>query len=202
MESLKEQELLSMIYGYARVSATDQNLDTQLDALKRFGVDEIVSEKVSGVSKNKQALDSLITSLAAGDVLVVIRMDRLGRNTLQLLELVEQLEQKDVHLVILDMNIDTRTPTGKFFLTIMAGFSELDRTMIKEKQRAGIELAKQKGKYKGRPKKYTENSSKMNQAMEWYEQGEKTVKEISNVLSIGEATIYREVKNRGIIRSI
>ena len=191
-----------MIYGYARVSTMDQNLDTQLDALKRFGVDEIVSEKVSGVSKNKQALDSLITSLAAGDVLVVIRMDRLGRNTLQLLELVEQLEQKDVHLVILDMNIDTRTPTGKFFLTIMAGFSELDRTMIKEKQRAGIELAKQKGKYKGRPKKYTENSSKMNQAMEWYEQGEKTVKEISNVLSIGEATIYREVKNRGIIRSI
>ncbi|WP_458352414.1 recombinase family protein [Peribacillus frigoritolerans] len=191
-----------MIYGYARVSAMDQNLDTQLDTLKRFGVDEIVSEKVSGVSKNKQALDSLITSLAAGDVLVVIRMDRLGRNTLQLLELVEQLEQKDVHLVILDMNIDTRTPTGKFFLTIMAGFSELDRTMIKEKQRAGIELAKQKGKYKGRPKKYTENSSKMNQAMEWYEQGEKTVKEISNVLSIGEATIYREVKNRGIIRSI
>lgn len=191
-----------MIYGYARVSATDQNLDTQLDALKHFGVDEIVTEKVSGVSKNKQALDSLITSVAAGDVLVVIRMDRLGRNTLQLLELVEQLEHKDVHLVILDMNIDTRTPTGKFFLTIMAGFSELDRTMIKEKQRAGIELAKQKGKYKGRPKKYTENSSKMNQAMEWYEQGEKTVKEISNVLSIGEATIYREAKNRGIIRSI
>jgi DNA invertase Pin-like site-specific DNA recombinase len=190
-----------MIYGYARVSATDQNLDTQLDALKRFGVDEIVSEKVSGVSKNKQALDSLIASLSAGDVLVVIRMDRLGRNTLQLLELVEQLEQKDVHLVILDMNIDTRTPTGKFFLTIMAGFSELDRTMIKEKQRAGIELAKQKGKYKGRPKKYTDKSSKMNQAMEWYEQGDKTVKEISNVLGIGEATIYREVKNRGIVRS-
>ena len=155
-----------MIYEYARVSATNQNDDTQLNGLKRFRVDEIVFEKVSGLSKNKQALDSLIVSLVAGDILVIIRMDRLGRNTLQLLELGEHLEQKDVNLVILEMNIDTRTPTGKFFLMIMAGFSELNRTMIKDKQHAGIELAKQKRKYKGRPNKYTENSSKMNQSYE------------------------------------
>ncbi|MBM7691642.1 DNA invertase Pin-like site-specific DNA recombinase [Peribacillus deserti] len=133
---------------------------------------------------------------------MVTRMDRLGRNTLQLLELVEHLEKKNVHLVILNLNIDTRSATGKFFLTIVAEFRELDRTMIKEKQQAGIELAKQKGKYKGRPKKYTEKNSKINQAIEWYGQGSKTVKEISQVLGIYEATIYREVKSRGIKRSI
>ncbi|MDP7980471.1 recombinase family protein [Bacillus sp. WLY-B-L8] len=191
-----------MMYGYARVSSTDQHLDTQLEALKQYGVDEIISEKISGVSKKKEQLDELLNKLESEDVLVVTRMDRLGRNTLQLLELVEQLERKKVHLVIMDMSIDTRTATGKFFLTIMAGFSELDRTMIKEKQRAGIELAKQKGKYKGRPKRYTENNPNINQAMEWYEQGDKTVKEISNLLGIGEATIYREVKRRGITRSV
>ncbi|RFU63698.1 recombinase family protein [Peribacillus saganii] len=73
--------------------------------------------------------------------------------------------------------------------------------MMKEKQRAGIELAKQKGKYKGRPKKYTEKNSIINQATEWYKQGDKTVKEISQVLGIGETTVYRVVKSRGITRS-
>lgn len=69
-------------------------------------------------------------------------MDRLGRNTIQLLQLVEKLREKDFHFAILNLGIDTRTPTGKFFLTVMAAFSELDREMIKEKQRAGIKLAK------------------------------------------------------------
>lgn len=82
-----------------------------------------MSEKVSRVVKAKEKLELLINKLQNGDVLVVTRMDHLGRNTLQLLELVEQLEQKNVHLVILNMNIDTRTAAGKFFLTVMAGFS-------------------------------------------------------------------------------
>lgn len=191
-----------MIYGYARVSSTDQNLATQTVELNKFGVHKVISEKVSGVSMKKDALVDLLSILSQGDVLVVTRMDRLGRNTIQLLELVEQLEQKDVYLVILNMNIDTRTATGKFFMTIMAGFSELDRTMIKEKQRAVIKLAKQKGKYKGRPKKYTEKNVKITQAIEWYKEGNRTVKEISKILGIGEATVYREVKTRGITRSV
>jgi len=90
------------------------------------GVDEIVHEKISGVAKQRLELDKL----EFGDTIVVIRMDRLGRSSRQLVELVEDFEARNINLVILDMNIDTRTPTGKFFLTIMAGFAEMERTIF------------------------------------------------------------------------
>jgi DNA invertase Pin-like site-specific DNA recombinase len=185
-----------MIYGYARVSSTDQNLGTQLEHLNGFGVDEIVEEKITGVAKAKPKLDELIDSLVEGDMLVVARMDRLGRNTLQLLELVEGLSERNVHLVVMDMNIDTRTPTGKFFLTIMAGFSELERTIIKEKQRNGIELAKKNGKYKGRLKKYTSKHAGMTHAIELYQTGKYTVKQICEITKVSRSALYREIQQR------
>ncbi len=107
-------------------------------------VDQIVHEKISGVLEQKEKLDQLLNQLVKGDTLVVTRMDRLGRNTKQLLELTEGLEKRGIHLVILNLGIDTRTPSGKFILTVMSAFSELDRTMIKEKQQAGIAVAKRK----------------------------------------------------------
>ena len=139
-----------MIFGYARVSSFDQNLDSQIEQLRNAKVDQIVHEKISGVLEQKGKLDQLLNQLIKGDTLVVTRMDRLGRNTKQLLELTEELEKRGIHLVILNLGIDTRTPSGKFILTVMSAFSELDRTMIKEKQQAGIAVAKRKGIYKGR----------------------------------------------------
>ena len=183
-----------MIYGYARVSTKDQNLATQLDQLQSFGVNEIISEKISGIVAKKTKLDALLQNLMGKDTLVVTRMDRLGRNTLQLLQLVEELQERDIDLVVLNMGIDTRTPTGKFFLTIMAGFAELDRTMIKEKQRAGIQLAKQKGLYKGRPVKYSATHSGVKHALELRETTHKTVKEISEITGVSEATLYRRLR--------
>lgn len=185
-----------MIYGYARVSTKGQNLDTQLDELKRFGIDKIVSEKISGVQKKKDKLEELLISLKPLDTLVVTRMDRLGRNTVQLLQLVEDLQLREINLVILNMGIDTRTATGKFFLTVMAGFSELDRTMIKEKQRNGIALAKEKGLYKGRVKKYTSDHPGMNHALELRMKTNKTVKEICKITGISEASFYRRWKEK------
>ncbi len=167
-----------MIFGYARVSSQDQNLDSQVEQLTTYGVDEVIKEKISGVTKQKQQLEDLLSKLTTGDTLVVTRMDRLGRNTVQMLQLVEQLQERDVDFVILNLGIDTRTPTGKFFLTVMAAFSELDREMIKEKQRAGIQSAKQKGKYRGRIKKYTDKHPGMNHAIELRKNSDKTVKEI------------------------
>lgn len=183
-----------MIYGYARVSSKDQNLATQIEKLNEFGVNEIISEKISGIVPKKTKLDALLSNLKENDTLVVTRMDRLGRNTVQLLQLVEELQEKNVDLVILNMGIDTRTPTGKFFLTVMAGFSELDRTMIKEKQRAGIQLAKKKGLYKGRPKKYTKNHDGIKHALELRKSTNKTVKEISKITRISQATLYRRFR--------
>ncbi|OFD50770.1 hypothetical protein BWGOE4_04890 [Bacillus mycoides] len=121
-------------------------------------------------------------------------MDRLGQNTIQLLQLVEQLREKDVHFAILNLGIDTRTPTGKFFLTVMAAFSELDREMIKEKQRAGIKLARQKGVYRGRLKKYTDKHPGMNHAIELREHITKTVKEICQITGVSQAALYRRLK--------
>ncbi|HDR6271782.1 TPA: recombinase family protein [Bacillus cereus] len=183
-----------MIYGYARVSTQDQNLDSQIDQLTKYGVDELVEEKISGVSKQKPLLDELLSKVAPNDTLVVTRMDRLGRNTIQLLQLVEQLRERDIHFVILNLGIDTRTPTGKFFLTVMAAFSELDREMIKEKQRSGIKLAKQKGKYRGRVKKYTDKHQGMNHAIELRKTTNKTVKEICAITGISQAAFYRKLK--------
>ena len=183
--------MILVIYGYARVSAKDQNLATQIDELQRFGVDKLVSEKITGVAKKKNKLEELLLSLQPFDTLVVTRMDRLGRNTVQLLQLVEELQEREIYFVIMDIGIDTRTPTGKFFLTIMAGFSELDRTMTKEKQRNGIALAKQRGAYKGRKKKYTANHAGMNHAIELRTNTDKTVKEICEITGVSEASFYR-----------
>lgn len=183
-----------MIYGYARVSHKDQNLDTQFLALEKFGVDEIVSEKITGVAKEKPELDFLLERLVSGDTIVVIRMDRLGRSSKQLIELVEELEEREIRLVILDMNIDTRTPTGKFFLTIMAAFSEMERTILKEKQKNGIEIAKSKGVYGGKPKKYHPKHAGMNHALELYHSNKYTVKEICEITSVSRSGLYRAIK--------
>ncbi|MGF6949821.1 DNA invertase Pin-like site-specific DNA recombinase [Neobacillus sp. B4I6] len=185
-----------MIYGYARVSSKDQNLDTQFAALSKFGVDEIVHEKISGVSKQRPELDKLLDKLESGDTIVVIRMDRLGRSSRQLIELVEDFEARNINLVILDMNIDTRTPTGKFFLTIMAGFAEMERTILKEKQRNGIEIAKSKGVYEGRPKKYHKKHAGLKHAIELYKLNKYTVKEITGMTSVSRSALYRALKEQ------
>lgn len=185
-----------MIYGYARVSTLGQNIDTQVEQLERYGVDQIIQEKISGVSKKKPSLEQLLTVIRPEDTLVVTRMDRLGRNTMQLLQLVEDLREKNIHFVILNLGIDTRTPTGKFFLTVMAAFSELDRDMIKDKQLSGIQLAKQKGKYKGRVKKYTDKHPGMNHAIELRKTTDKTVKEICSITGVSQAAFYRRLKER------
>lgn len=190
-----------MIYGYARVSTTGQNLATQLEALKKAGCETIIEEKITGVAKKKERLDELIESLIDGDTLIVARMDRLGRSTLQLLTLVEELKERGVYLVILDLGIDTRTDTGEFFLTVMAAFSQLERKIIKEKTAAGIALAKKKGKYKGRPKKYTDKNPKLIHALDLYQTTDKTVKEILSITGIGRTTLYDAIKEKGITRN-
>jgi DNA invertase Pin-like site-specific DNA recombinase len=183
-----------MIFGYARVSSFDQNLDSQIEQLRETKVDRIVQEKVSGIQNQKEELNQLLNQLVKGDTLVVTRMDRLGRNTKQLLELIEELDERGIHLVILNLGIDTRTPSGKFILTVMSAFSELDRTMIKEKQQAGIAIAKRKGVYRGKKQKFTLKHHGVKHAMELHETTDKPVKEICKITNISEATFYRRWK--------
>jgi DNA invertase Pin-like site-specific DNA recombinase len=136
-------------------------------------------------------LNQLLSKLVKGDTLVVTRMDRLGRNTKQLLELTEELEKRGIYLVILNVGIDTRTPSGKFILTIMSACSELDRTMIKEKQQVGIAIAKRKGIYTGKKQKFNLQHDGIGRAIELHETTNKTVKEICKITNISIATFYR-----------
>ncbi|MCP3033566.1 recombinase family protein [Halobacillus sp. A1] len=184
-----------MKFGYARVSDVSQSLETQIEKLKGYGVDEIIMEKVSGVSEDKK-LNELLSSMRKGDSLVVSRMDRLGRTARQLLQLVEDLEEKEVNLVFLDLQVDLNSPVGKFFLTNLAGFAELERSQLKEKQRAGIEIAKEKGVYKGRVTWYTQDHPRIQHAFELYDAKNHTVREICKICNLSKATFYRKLKER------
>ena len=142
-----------MIKYYVRVSTKEQSEDRQLVAYDK--ADEIYLDKVSGKNTNRPELQKLLNNLVAGDIVVVKSLDRLSRSTKDMLELVELIKSKGAFLQVLDFNgmsIDTATPMGEFFITMVGALSQLERATIKERQREGIEIAKSRGIYKGRMK--------------------------------------------------
>lgn len=142
-------------FGYIRVSTAEQNEARQVEALTRQGVEkeDIVIEKRSGKDMERPGLCALLGKVRAGDTVVVQSIDRLGRSTKDVLNIVEALTKKKVQLLSIKENLDTSTDTGKFILTILASFAELERANILERQREGIVIAKREGRYKGRKKK-------------------------------------------------
>ena len=155
------------IFGYARVSATDQNLDTQLDDLTRAGCSRIFQEKVSGTRIRSPALDELLAAVREGDVVVENRLARLGRNTVHTIQLVEEFNRCGVHFRALDLGIDSRTPAGKMIIGVFSSFNQYERENNREKSLAGIHLAKQQGKHLGRPAgRDTEKLTKVVKALE------------------------------------
>lgn len=136
------------LVGYARVSTVGQSLDTQLQALAECST--IFQEKVSGARDNRPQLALLLDSVRKGDVVLVTKLDRLARNTRHLLEISEYLQSKQVALRILNLGINTSTPTGKLMLTMIGAIATFERELMLERQAEGIELAKQRGVYKGR----------------------------------------------------
>ena len=143
--------------GYARVSTTGQSLDTQLEALS--GCEKIFREKVSGAKDDRPELQAMLEFVREGDTVFVTKLDRLARNTRHLLEISEYLQEKGVALNILNIGINTATPTGKLMLTMIGAIATFEREMMLERQAEGIALAKLKGKYKGR-KATARNQSK------------------------------------------
>lgn len=136
--------------GYARVSTIDQDLDTQLAKLKAEGCEIIRSEKVSGGSRDGRAeLATVIEFLRPGDELVVTRLDRLGRDTRDVLNLIHECEQKGSFVTVLDPHVSTRGEMGHIVLTVLGMVAQMERRFIKERQRDGIEQAKREGIYRG-----------------------------------------------------
>ncbi len=140
------------LIGYARVSTLDQKAETQIARLKAEGCIVTRTEKVSGKSREgRDELARILDFIRPGDALCVVKLDRLGRSTRDVLNLVHELEQKGASLRVLEPAIDTSGPMGKMILTVLGMVAEMELTFIKERQRAGIEAAKARGIYKGRP---------------------------------------------------
>jgi DNA invertase Pin-like site-specific DNA recombinase len=140
------------LIGYARVSTTGQDTATQEAKLKSAGCTLIRTETVSGGSRNgRNELASILDFIRPGDVLIVVKLDRLGRNTRDVLNLVHELEQKGASLKVLEPAIDTGGPMGRMVLTVLGMVAEMELGFIRDRQRAGIDAAKAKGIYKGRP---------------------------------------------------
>lgn len=139
-----------MNVAYVRVSTVEQNEARQLEALEKYNIDKWFTEKVSGKDTNRPELQRMLEFVRDGDTVYVHDFSRLARNTKDLLELVETLQNKGVRLVSNKENMDTSTTTGKLMVTMMAAIAEFERDNLLERQREGIAIAKAKGKYKGR----------------------------------------------------
>lgn len=174
--------------GYARVSTTGQSLDTQLTALA--GCEKIFREKISGAKDDRPELQALLEFVREGDAVQVTKLDRLARNTRHLLEVSEFLQGKGVALTILNIGINTATPTGKLMLTMIGAIATFEREMMLERQAEGIAMAKLNGKYKGR------KATARGKSLEVIEMVEKGLSkpEISRQLGIGITSIYRIIR--------
>ena len=140
------------LIGYARVSSNDQDTSIQAAALRKAGCAVVRVEKASGKSREgRDELASILEFIRPGDVLVVTKLDRLGRNTRDALNLVHELDERGACLRVLEPAIDTCGPMGRMVLTVLGMVAEMELSFLKDRQRAGIEAAKAKGIYKGRP---------------------------------------------------
>lgn len=166
----------------------DQNLDLQSEALKRAGCDRIYEDKASGSKAERVGLEQARAMLRQGDTLVVWKLDRLGRNLTQLVTLVEALRTEGIEFRSLTDSIDTSTPSGRFFFNVVASFAQMERELIIERTRAGLEAARARGRKGGRKPKFTE--SKREAAKKLLASGAEP-KEVAKNLGISVPTLYR-----------
>lgn len=176
--------------GYARVSTEDQELTAQLEQLQAAGIDKVFQEKASGVKQDRPQLAAMLDYSREGDTVVVCKLDRIARSTKHLLEIVETLEARKVTFQVLNINLDTSTPTGKLMLSMLAAIGQFEREMMLERQREGIRLAKDAGAYKGRKPTARAHAAKV---AELIGQG-KTKQAVADELEIGVASVYRIMK--------
>lgn len=177
--------------GYIRVSTTEQNTIRQEVLMNNLMVDEVFIDKMSGKNMDRPQLKKMIDFVRKGDTVIVESISRFARNTRDLLELVDILSRKDVTFVSQKESIDTNTPTGRFMLTVFSAIAELERESILQRQREGIEIAKQQGKYKGRKPR---NPSNLSSIIEQWKAGSITATKAAKILGMSRSTFYRKLK--------
>ncbi len=184
-----------MKIGYARVSTTEQNLDLQRDALKAAGCGKIVEDTVSGGKVQRAGLDRIRETLRQGDVLVVWRLDRMGRSLRHLIDLMTELEGLGIGFQSVTEAIDTTTPGGKLVFHIFGALAEFERNLIRERTHAGLEAARARGRKGGRRKKL--DNRKRALAVDLYSQKKHTISEICEMVGITKPTLYAYVREAG-----
>ena len=184
-----------MKIGYIRVSTQKQNSMRQEVLMESLGVDEVYIDRMSGKNTDRPELKRMMNYVRDGDTVIVESISRFARNTRDLLDLIEQLTEKNVEFVSKKEAIDTSTPTGKFMLTIFGAVAELEREYILQRQREGIEIAKANGVYKGRKPIMRAGFDVV--VREWRE-GKITAAEAMRKLDMKPSTFYRKVKKMGV----
>jgi DNA invertase Pin-like site-specific DNA recombinase len=179
-----------MIIGYARVSTQDQNLELQRDALTKAGCQKVFEDKVSGTRADRPGLAKAQEMLREGDTLVVWKLNRLGRSVKQLVDLVGELHEHGVQFKSLTDAIDTGTPSGRFFFQIIACLAEMERELVVERTRAGLNVARQLGRKGGRKPKMTD--SKIESAKKLLASGVPP-RDVAKNLGVSVPTLYRWV---------
>ena len=178
------------IFGYARVSTEQQNLDRQLDSLKNYGCDIIFNEKMSGTKRNRPELTKMIDRMVEGDTVVIESLSRLGRSTKDLIELTELFQRKRVHLISLKEQIDTSTSTGKLLFTLMSALAQFERDVIADRTKEGLKAARARGRTGGRPRT---NAEAVRKAVKLYNTGQYSIKEIEDLTGVKKSTLYRNL---------
>lgn len=177
-----------MQIGYARVSTDDQDLKLQIDALQQSGCVQIFSDKISGTRVKRPGLDDALSHVRKGDTLAVWKLDRLGRSVKGLVDLVAELEQRQVHFVSLTDGINTKTTAGRFFFHVMASLAQMERELTAERTRAGLAAAKKLGRIGGRKRQMTDR--KIASARKLLEAGA-APKDVAHDLGVSVPTLYR-----------
>ena len=180
-----------MKIGYIRVSTQEQNTIRQEVLMEALGVDEVYIDRMSGKNTNRPELQNMMEYVRKGDTVIVESISRFARNTRDLLELVEQLTVKGVEFISKKEAIDTTTPTGKFMLTVFGAVAELEREYILQRQREGIAIAREHGRYKGRK---SLDIPEFEQVVKSWRSGQITAVEAMRTLHMSKTTFYRKVK--------
>ncbi len=188
-----------MNIGYARVSTHEQNLTLQTDALKAAGCTKVLTEVASGASTDRPVLAHLLDDVREGDVIVIWKLDRLGRSLRHLIDVVGSLLEHGVGLKSLNDPVDTTTAQGRLVFNLFASLAEFERDVIRERTQAGLSAARARGRKGGRPKGLPVKAEPTAYAAETlYREGALSAEQIAQRLHISKSTLYAYLRHRGV----